>query len=208
MTKDEKLDTAYSLKTPDDSRKLYGDWAESYEEDFVETSGYILHIHVARAFSEAGGEGPVLDVGAGTGLVGEALAQFDPGEIDGTDISPEMLQQAAEKGVYRALFPGDILAGLGLPDGVYSGVVSAGTFTLGHVGPDGLDEVVRLLTSGGLAVIAVRDAHFTESGFEQKIAELEPVLSEVGKTSVRIYAEGADGPHADDQAILLHLWKA
>ena len=172
MTEKDRLAAAYSLKTPDDSRKLYADWADTYDFDFVAASGYQLHAQVARAFVEAGGQAPILDMGAGTGLCGVSLNEFGLGEVDATDISPEMLEKAAEKSVYRALFPGDILAGLDLPDGVYSGIVSAGTFTLGHVGPDGLDEVVRLLEPGGLAVIAVRDAHFEEAGFTAKLAEL------------------------------------
>jgi predicted TPR repeat methyltransferase len=208
MTDDERLKQAYALKTPDDSRKLYADWAESYDSDFVAANGYILHRNVADAFAEAGGRGPVLDMGAGTGICGEALAALGVEDIDGTDISPEMLDQAARKGVYRRLFPGDILAGLDVADESYAGIVSAGTFTLGHVGPDGLDEVVRLLAPGGLAVIAVRDAHYEAEGFDAKLSGLARRLDRVTGPRARIYAEGTRGEHAEDKALLLHLWKA
>lgn len=208
MSDDPRLEKAYGLKTPDDSRKLYADWAESYESDFVAANGYVLHLNVAGAFAGAGGRGPVLDMGAGTGICGEALAERGVGDIDGTDISPEMLDQAAGKGVYRKLFPGDILAGLDVPDESYAGVVSSGTFTLGHVGPEGLDEVVRLLAPDGLAVIAVRDAHYEAEGFDAKIQALEPLLARVTRPLARIYTQTATGDHADDMAILLHLWKA
>ncbi len=208
MSKEKRLQQAYGLKTPDNSRKLYADWAATYDSDFVAASDYVLHVSVADAFAEAGGRGPVLDMGAGTGLCGVALARHEPGEIDGTDISQEMLDQAAQKDVYRKLFAGDILAGLDAPDASYAGVVSAGTFTLGHVGPDGLDEVVRLLQPDGLAVIAVRDAHFEAEGFGAKLDTLAPRLSRVVRTRVRIYSDASTGPHAGDIAILLHLWKA
>ena len=208
MSDDPRLEKAYGLKTPDDSRKLYADWAESYESDFVAANGYVLHLNVAGAFAGAGGRGPALDMGAGTGICGEALAERGVRDIDGTDISPEMLDQAAHKGVYRKLFPGDILAGLDVPDESYAGVVSSGTFTLGHVGPEGLDEVVRLLAPDGLAVIAVRDAHYEAEGFDAKIQALEPLLARVTRPLARIYTETATGDHADDMAILLHLWKA
>lgn len=208
MSEDERLNRAYGLKTSDDSRRLYAEWAESYDSDFVAASDYVLHRAVADAFAAAGGQGPVLDMGAGTGLCGAALAPHAPGAIDGTDISPEMLEQAARKGVYRQLFAGDILAGLDAPDASYPGIVSSGTFTLGHVGPEGLDEVARLLAPDGLAVIAVRDAHFEAEGFEAKLAELAPVFPSITWSRTRIYAEGSTGEHADDLALLLHLRKS
>lgn len=208
MGDDDKLDAAYGLQTPDDSRRLYADWADTYDADFVAESQYILHDNVARAFAAAGGRGPVLDIGAGTGLAGIALAREAVQPIDGTDISPEMLEQAEAKNTYRRLFAGDILEGLDVPDGSYPGIISSGTFTLGHVGPEGLDEVVRLLAPRGLAVISVRDAHFETAGFVQKLAMLNPFLANVGQIRARIYGADAQGPHAMDMAILLHLWKS
>lgn len=208
MMDDKKLDAAYALSTPEDSKKLYADWAETYDADFADAKRYVLHAEVARAFIEAGGQGPVLDVGAGTGLCGIVLAQAGLKQIDGTDISEEMLEVAAHKDVYRDLFAGNILTRLGRPDGSYDGIVSSGTFTLGHVGPDGLDEVMRLLTPGGLAVIAVRDAHFEAEGFDDKLDNLAPQIARQRRTEVPIYASGATGPHAQDRAVLLHLWKA
>lgn len=202
-----KLDDAYALNTADDSRKLYRAWADTYDSNFVADQGYVLHAAVADAFVAAGGRGPVLDMGAGTGMCGQALAQHGIAPIDGTDISPEMLTQAKAKHCYRTVFEGDILAGLDQPDGTYTGVVSSGTFTLGHVGPEGLDEVVRLLKPDGLAVISVRDTHFENTGFDAKLRELEPYLSNVHKTEVSIYHPSTQGAHADDTAILLHMGK-
>lgn len=34
--KPDKLDDAYALKTPEDSRRLYADWAASYDAEFAE----------------------------------------------------------------------------------------------------------------------------------------------------------------------------
>jgi len=208
MTKDKNLQRAYALKTPDDSRDLYGDWAKTYDSEFVDTNQYILHENVAQAFVDAGGRGPVLDLGAGTGACGVALAARSSDTIDATDISPQMLEVARSKGVYADLFEGDILAGLPVPPESYAGIVSSGTFTLGHVGPEGLDEVIRLLVPGGIAVIAVRDAHYDTAGFADKITLLEPYLQSQMQTKARIYAEGSGGDHEDDRAILVHLTRA
>jgi predicted TPR repeat methyltransferase len=46
---------------------------------------------------------PLLDAGAGTGLIGEWLAITGYSEVDALDISPGMLKVAGKKGVYQAL---------------------------------------------------------------------------------------------------------
>ena len=69
------LADAYAVRTPDDNRALYRDWAATYESDFAEARGYVYHLEVARLFAAAVPpiDGPVLDVGCGTGIVGIAL---------------------------------------------------------------------------------------------------------------------------------------
>ncbi|MEL6702347.1 MAG: methyltransferase, partial [Pseudomonadota bacterium] len=89
------LDGAYALASQDAIRDLYADWADSYDAAFAAARGYALHSHVAAAFVARGGSGPVLDVGAGTGLVGEVLVEHGVGPVDGMDLSQEMLTVAA-----------------------------------------------------------------------------------------------------------------
>lgn len=98
----------------------------------------------------ARGAGPVLDLGAGTGLVAERLAARGIGPVDGVDISPEMLARARAKGCYRALHEGDATSGLDLPAAGCAGLVSAGTFTLGHLGPEVLPGLLRHVRRGGV----------------------------------------------------------
>ena len=43
----------------------------------------------------------ILDLGCGTGLVGEHLHRHGYTNIDGLDLSPELLQVAQAKGIYR-----------------------------------------------------------------------------------------------------------
>jgi len=208
MAEFKNLARAYALETPEDNKVLYADWAQTYDSEFIEANGYVLHLNVASAFVAAGGEGPVLDVGAGTGVCGQALQAKGITHVDATDISQEMLDVAGEKQVYQRRFTGDLLDRLDVADGHYPGIVSSGTFTLGHVGPEGLDEVVRMLAPKGLAVIAVRDVHYDSAGFADKLAQLESHFSEIRHVPVRIYAEGTGGAHEDDKSILLHLTKA
>lgn len=201
------LESAYALKTPDDSRKLYATWAATYDTDFAETTGYILHEQVARHFALMGGFGPVLDVGAGTGLCGQALRALGIEPVDGTDISAEMLGVAGKKDTYRDLFPGDILAGLAVAQDTYQGAVSAGTFTTGHVGPDGIDAMLHAVRPRGWIVLSVNAKHYQAAGFEAKMAELAPAITEFSGTEVPIYGSEATGSHAKDIALLLAFRK-
>lgn len=200
------LDAAYGLDGPEDNLRLYANWAETYDRDFAEGMGYLLPAHVARAFVQEGGRGPVLDFGAGTGLVGQALHRLGVAPVDGTDLSADMLHQAEAKGVYRSVFAGDMLAGLPVPDGAYAGAVCAGTFTLGHVGPEGLEEVLRCVAPGGLAMVSVNAAHYRDAGFSGALDRLGDTVR-ITRETVRIYSEAAEGAHRDDTALLVGLHK-
>lgn len=202
------LDAAYALKTPDDNRRLYAGWAETYDRGFVAEMDYQLPMRAAEAFARAGGAGPVLDIGAGTGLVGARLAELGLGPVDGTDISPEMLDIARAKGCYRALFVSDVTAPLDIATGTYRGIVSAGTFTLGHVGPDSLDELLRIAARGAQFAITVNGEHFEAAGFAAKFADLEGRISGLTLESVRYYGDGAEGDHAADEGRIALFRKA
>ena len=209
MGKLPKLDDAYALDGEDAIRSLYADWAHSYDAGFGDAMGYQLPRAVALGFVAAGGTGPVLDIGAGTGLVAEHLTQHGVGPLDALDLSQDMLDVAEAKGLYRDLYAADFLSpDHGLPRDTYLGIVSAGTFTHGHVGPEGLEPLVDLLKPGGNAVISVNLAFFEKFGFAAKIAGLESDLVRFETRDVRIYDDRADAQHRNDLARLLRITKA
>jgi hypothetical protein len=45
-------------------------------------------------------------------------------------------------------------------DAMYDGVVSSGTFLQGHVGPEALPELCRVLRPGGFMVFSMRPNYF------------------------------------------------
>lgn len=193
------LNAAYGLTSPADNLALYRGWAATYDQTFAAAMDYLMPHHVSMSYVEAGGAGPVLDVGAGTGLVGAALSALGVAPIDGTDFSPEMLAVAAAKGIYQRVFLGDITARLDLPDAQYAGVVSAGTFTLGHVGPAALDEVLRITRPGGLIVMSVNVKHYQQAGFAAKFEAMRPHIAGLSLEEKPFYGPGASGEHATDR---------
>ncbi|KIC50175.1 hypothetical protein RA29_08715 [Tateyamaria sp. ANG-S1] len=203
MAKDPSLDAAYALETPEDSKQLYASWADSYDSDFARISDYILPEAVARHFVNIGGFGPVLDVGAGTGLCGTALRARGIEDIDGTDISADMLKVAKTKGIYRTTRVENLFDGLATPHGPYQGAVSSGTFTNGHVGPNGIKPILAAVRSGGRVVISVNTKHYAAAGFEDIFAQLETEIDDLTTTEAAIYGPSASGDHAKDTALLV-----
>ena len=205
MADDPSLDSAYALETPEDNLRLYRAWAETYDADFVEGTSYRFPKVVTRAYLDAGGGWPCLDVGCGTG----ALARHFPegAVIDGIDLSPEMLAVAARSGLYRTLMEANLKEPLALPDAAYAGLVSSGTFTHGHVGPEALPELVRVLSSGALAVITVRPEVWTTTRFDDAFEALtgNRLVTTPGITEERIYADPARAPegHGDDTGYIV-----
>lgn len=197
------LDGAYALKTPEDSRQLYGTWANDYDQSFARREDYQLHIHTARAFVAAGGQGPVLDVGAGTGLCGAVLSDLGVGPIDATDISAEMLEQAMRKDIYRDSIEADLTTGLPVPRDSYSGIVSSGTFTTGHVGPGVFETLLRAARRGAQFALSINAQHYEAAGFATRFKALKTgAIRQFSLQETRIYGDQAQGPHKDDLALI------
>jgi len=197
------LADAYAVETPDDNRGLYARWATTYESGFIAENGYVYHLGVAGAFAAAArsDDGPVLDVGCGTGLVGAALRSSGPWVVDGLDLSPEMLDEARSKTtgdggpVYGDLHIGDLTATLDLATGAYGAVVSCGTFTHGHVGPGAFDELHRIARPGALFAIGINPEHFTNLGFAARFAS-DAAAGRISESVVHRVETYASGDHA------------
>lgn len=201
------LDQAYALTSPEDCLRLYADWADSYDEGFAKGMDYVLPAQVARAFVDAGGAGPVLDVGAGTGLAAQALRGLGFSQpIDALDLSEAMLARARAKGLYRALHLAD-LTRPPLPCSGYGGVISSGTFTHGHVGPEGVPPLIDAALPGALFVLSVNDGIWQARGFAQALCALSPVIEGLAAPHVPIYGTNASAAHAGDRARLVTFRK-
>lgn len=205
------VDDAYDLETPEDSIRLYADWAGTYDSDFVSRLGYVYHRAVAEQLIDRAGSDPgaVLDVGCGTGVVGVVLREAGVSRVDGIDISVEMLAEARRKTlgdgsqVYDRLINADLTLPLDIPDNQYAAIVSAGTFTHGHLGPGPLDELWRIAQPGATCVIGVNAEHYATRGFAEKFAGdvARGRITEPTLVSADIYSGStAGGRHARDRA--------
>jgi predicted TPR repeat methyltransferase len=142
---------ARSIASTDEAAAVYRDWAAQYDDDVFTTLGFtgsarIAELLVAELVSR---DDPVLDLGCGTGAVGARLHELGVTTIDGVDLSPEMLDVARAKGVYRELWTADLTAPVVI-DQPYTASISAGTFTSGHVGASAVPALLHLVEPGGL----------------------------------------------------------
>ena len=194
------LDKAYSLKTPDDNIALYENWAGTYDQDFAQRMDYQLPRHVADYFiRHRSTNGVVLDVGAGTGLLADCLSDQQDLIIDAIDISAAMLDVANSKGHYRNKIVADLTKPLSINNGTYDAIVSSGTFTHGHVGPNVLDELLRICKKGALFVLSINAQHFVSHGFEAKFNQLNTVIDDFTLHTVSIYGSCKDSEHQADE---------
>jgi predicted TPR repeat methyltransferase len=161
----ELLENAYKLKTPDDNVAYYNAFAPTYDSDFAAQLGWNTPKAIAKAYlSQAKDDVPIADIGCGTGYVAMELG-LPSEKIDGMDISPEMLAVAKQKNLYRKLYEVDLMGSLDKISNAYGAVLSAGTFTHGHLGPEPLRGLLDIARSGGFFIIGVNQTHFEKQNF-------------------------------------------
>ncbi|MFW5969531.1 MAG: class I SAM-dependent DNA methyltransferase [Halofilum sp. (in: g-proteobacteria)] len=144
------LEKVYSSDSLDDLRDSYAAWAMQYDRDVMsmgyQTPGLIAGMfgrHVQRD------ETPILDCGAGTGLLGLLLAGLGHRGIAAMDMSEQMLAVARARGCYDDIRTGVLGEPLDYPDDHFSAIVAGGVFTLGHAPANAYEEIARILRPGG-----------------------------------------------------------
>ncbi len=204
------LENAYQLKTPEDSRAYYDKLAKHYDEDFVNGLAYQLPVQVQAVFSAlaTANDSPILDVGCGTGVIGDLLAR-DNVIMDGADISPAMLAVCEKKGCYRKLFDVDLTQSIEVICNQYGAVVSSGTFTHGHLGTTPFIDLLKVARAGALFVITINKAHYEKLGFSRAIDQLikDKRIQKLKTDTVNIYAD-SNHSHSADEGLIVSFRKA
>jgi predicted TPR repeat methyltransferase len=170
----EFLSRARALASTAETRALYDAWAETYDDDVYTRLGITGTARIAALLSEHA-DSPaisILDIGCGTGAAGHELHHRGFANIDGLDLSAGMLRVARRRGIYRGLFLADLLQPLPLLPGSYDAIVSAGTFTGGHVDARPLPSLLGIVRAHGLMAFVVGSGFWSKGGFHSAIDAL------------------------------------
>lgn len=117
-------------RAPDDCiRQLYQRFAAFYEDNMCDELGYEGPMHLSDVIErmlEQRRELTILDLGCGTGLAGMAVAERAK-RLVGVDLSPEMLEQAKQRGLYDELHVAEITDWLSRHDERFDLVIACDT---------------------------------------------------------------------------------
>jgi len=184
---DYNVDRVYSYESSEDLKRYYNDWADEYDT-YARDVSYILPDKVSEIFFEHVSKinyketkrNNILDIGCGTGLLGESLSAVDENLwIEGVDISSSMIRVAFLKRrknfapVYDWMMVDDLTNPKLILEDYYDYFISSGTFTLGHLGSSDLINLLIYLKSEGIAVISIKEDHFISDNFKEIFVELE-----------------------------------
>jgi predicted TPR repeat methyltransferase len=137
--------------------RLFDQYAPRFDEHLIDGLGYrapaLLRDAVAEVCARANRPmhfARALDLGCGTGLAGAAFRDCVE-HLEGVDLSAGMIAQARTKGIYDALYLGDVLDHLRpLADGSFDLILAADVLVyMGDLVPL-FRDVARVLASGGL----------------------------------------------------------
>ena len=153
---------------------VYQKWAALYDKDNDDLLGTVSQPIAVQIFQEFVKDKKlkIVDVGCGTGLVGQELKKSGFINFDGIDISQEMIDIAYGRS-YQNLFLGNLNESLPFKSKSYDASLCVGVFTHGHVGSDRLGELVRIVKSGGIICFTINEGVYDSYGFDSKIKNLE-----------------------------------
>lgn len=166
-------------------RQGYAEWAKTYEATvYDEMDVRLLERLRAVAWREVG---RAVDLACGTGRAGVWLKAAGVGEIDGVDLTPEMLAVAETKGVYRRLLLGDMRATALAPQAYDLAVEILADEHVADLDPL-YREAARLVAAGGWFVTVGYHPHFIMGGIPTHFdrAPGEPVAIE---THVHLFSD-------------------
>ncbi|MBM85324.1 MAG: methyltransferase type 11 [Rhodospirillaceae bacterium] len=163
-----------TMTADENSQEVYEDWAPAYESSMVGEYGYIAPRISVDLFSSlvTDTNAKIIDLGCGTGLVGVELVKRGYRQIDGLDISENMLAEARSKGVYRDLIQANMTKPLGIPRS-YEAAIGVGCFGNGHVGPDHFEDLIGTVATGGVVVFYMNGIPYEQDDYPRHFRALE-----------------------------------
>jgi len=158
-----------------DPEEHYDLWAKQYEKELLEDYGYCAHIIGSKAFStyELRKSCKIIDIGCGTGLVGEELKSSGFLNIWGLDVSSKMIAIAKKKQIYRQFYQKKIENLEGFISKPFEALICVGSFGLGHIGPESLELLVKLVEKNSLIIIFMNAEPFNLENYMDYIEGLQ-----------------------------------
>ena len=135
-------------------RHLFDSFAPTYDQTMLQKLGYAAHLHLRtladRVLPQGTAPWRILDLGCGTGLVGETFKDLAAGGgLDGIDIAPRMIEAARARAIYNELILGDLEVLLSAPGPSYSLILAADTMIyIGDLQPTFKGVATRLERGG------------------------------------------------------------
>ncbi|RWS04744.1 malonyl-[acyl-carrier protein] O-methyltransferase-like protein [Dinothrombium tinctorium] len=148
-------DILYVDRSVEETMKIYSEWARNYNEHAEHGQFINMPKLLAREFGKLNlpKNVRILDVGAGTGLLGTFLHEIGYENIDALDGSQEMLDRAKSlNGVYRNFINALVKVGQRLPieDKTYDVALMSAVVCPSHISVEAYGEIVRIVKSGGV----------------------------------------------------------
>jgi len=179
---DSVTDILVDTADPETRVKFYDSWSEKYEEDLVVIGHYTGHMKCVEAFLKLIKELnlshsiQILDVAAGTGLLGAEVLKHGFENIDAVDSSLGMLNQARKQNIYKNYIHATIdkFGSIPVNNDAYDVVLMANGFAPGQIYPDSLPEMLRVLRPGGYLLWTMKDGYQTTS---QRFAMMDQYVS-------------------------------
>ena len=153
-----------------DSRELYASWASTYDNE-VQKNGYVTPERVARALKDivTNQSEVILDYGCGTGLSGFALQAVGFTNIDGLDVSQEMITLAEKKSIYKKLTVFDPSTKIPVHADQYKIITAIGVIGAGAAPLEVFDNLFSLLSPSGLFAFSFNDHTLSDPNYEEKV---------------------------------------
>lgn len=171
--KSDKLKEVYRDRTVEDQRKIYREWADTYNKQTTEEFGWMGFRPAAEAFAKRlpDREARILDAGCGTGLSGVALAEQGFTNVHGRDLSPEMLAVAEKTGVYQSLAEVDLTEPFPEPQS-FDAVLAVGVFGFGPPDAEHLPLLIRAAKPGCPVMLTVNGKGWIDRAWETTLADV------------------------------------
>ena len=153
-----------------DSRQLYASWAATYDKE-VQKNGYVTPKRVANALRDVVTDQSefILDYGCGTGLSGSALQAVGFENIDGLDVSKEMVSLAEKKSIYKNLRVFDPFTEIPIHPNQYKIITAIGVIGAGAAPLPVFDSLFALLPQNGLLAFSFNDHTLNDPNYEKKV---------------------------------------